>query len=274
MGKLDNPGFCTLLTAVDDHYLDKLMMTYPTWVKCHPEILRMDHLIIYDSSQVSDQDQRFDQILDTGQKESRSVYQDDLPNFKLVPWGWSAESQREKMLTALVHAVKEVDTPWYWKLDADTFASRKCGFYYDKWFRGNPAFIANPWGYTKPGTALDDLNAWAQTIPQLREYPPVEGKKIVRPQDVASGHIWKVNHRRMASWTMFGRTAWTQWAISLLDDIKLPFPSQDTYLSYLAALTKQRVGFVKFRQYGWEHCRNVRGLKNACDKSLGELDER
>ena len=266
MGLLDRRDTCTLLTAVDNHYLDKLCLTFPTWLLCHPELLNMPVLIMYDADQVKADDPRFRKLVENWVEQARKNKISHKLELQVIPWRQeTAESQREKMLTSLVHAAAYINTPWYFKLDADTFANRKTGFYYDRWFRGGPCFIGNPWGYTKPATALETMNAWKAQVPELADLPDVQGQVIMR-----DGQPWKVNHHRMASWTMFGSTAWSQQALTYLEDIKLPFPSQDTYLSYIQAVTQAPWVPVKFRQFGFDHARNFNGLKAACAQSIAE----
>jgi hypothetical protein len=266
MGLLDRRDFCSLLVAVDDHYLDKLVTTYPTWIACHPEILNMPHLLVYDSLQVRSTDPRFAQLSEMAERLALSSNRLPPPEWRLVPWVQpEAESQRERMLTGLIRCCSAVQTPWYLKLDADTFANARTGFYFDRWFRQNPVFIASPWGYTKPADSLDRLDAWASTVPELRD-----GQAIERQVVLKDGLPWKVNHRRMASWVMFGRTDWTVWASGLCKG-RLPFPSQDTYLSYLAVRTAAPWLTVKFRHFGWEHCKNPGGLRAACAGVLERL---
>lgn len=267
MGLLDHKDFCTLLVAVDDHYLDKLCVTWPTWLLCHPEILNMRVLIMYDAAQVKDRDLRFASLASTWNEYKEYHGHGNVCHIQVIPWSMpEAESQREKMLTSLVHAAAHIETPWYLKLDADTFASEPKGFYYDKWFRGDPAFIGSPWGYTKPGSALETLNRWASEIVAFSDMPEVRGEILARGDDP----VWKVKHPRMCSWVMFGNTAWTQQTLTYLDGLKLPFPSQDTYLSYVAARTGKHYVVDKFRQYGWDHARNFNTLKQACEECLAK----
>lgn len=268
MGYLEDPSFCTLYTAVDDYYLNKLLMTYPTWLVCHPELVYMPTVIVYDSTQVKTDDPRWAKLREIRGKYLNKAGITKYSDIVIVPWLQpSAESQRERMLTGLVRMAETIRTNWYLKLDADTFANKKTGFYYDKWFRGNPCYIANPWGYTKPGDALDRLNKWAESIPELRGSPIVTGNKV----DMGNGKT-KVNHPRMASWVMFGNTAWTQWASSLCTDARLPFPSQDTYLSYIQARTNKNWVPAKFRMYGFEHAKNFEHLKECCAKTMETYD--
>lgn len=265
MGLLDRRDFCSLLVAVDDHYLNKLLFTYPTWLLCHPELLNMPQIFVYDASQVELEDERWARLHEQAEQIARLLKRPTPPEMRLIPWEMpQAESQRERMLTALVRCVDQVQTPWYLKLDADTFATEPRGFYFDKWFRRDPAFIASPWGYTKPGDSIPRIDAWAAGVPELRDCPAIDYQVINDQQ----GRPWKCNHRRMASWVMFGNTEWTRWASSICRDDRLPFPSQDTYLSYVAVRTGKAWLTAKFRHFGWEHCKNFHGLQAACQQTI------
>ncbi len=76
------------------------------------------------------------------------------------------------MLTGLVFAAQEVETPWYLKIDTDVVAT-PCRRWLDpRWFepdaKGRPcAFIASPWSYTKPAEWIDRLEEWKS--PSLTE---------------------------------------------------------------------------------------------------------
>lgn len=265
MGKLDQPGFCSLYVAVDGYYLDKMVMTYPTWCLCHPEILRMDHVFVYDRNQLRVDDPRWGLIQKTREKQASL---EGIPlrdtKFKLVPWELpEAASQRERMLTSLIRCALNVTTPWYLKLDADTFANKRTGFYFDKWFTGNPCYISSPWNYTKPAGTIAKMNEWAKGVPELMGYPEVQAKFV----DMGNGKTKDV-HPRMASWVMFGSTSWTIKASELCKEARLPFPSQDTYLSYIQARTGYPWVPVKFRQYGFEHMKNINGLQVACQHTI------
>ena len=132
-------------------------------------------------------------------------------------------------------------------------------------FSENPCYISSPWNYTKPGGTIAQMNRWAATVPQLASYPEVEYSTV----ELAPGKTKDV-HPRMASWIMFGNTQWTQMASGMCPGERLPFPSQDTYLSYIQARTKKTWVPVKFRQFGWEHCKNPGGLEAACKAALAK----
>lgn len=270
MGKLDQDNFCSLFVAVDDFYLDKLLLTYPTWVACHPELIRMPHVFVVDELQVHARDPRWAVIARAREaaaaKEGISLRD---TRFSVVPWSMDHAkgiSQREEMLTGLIRCAKALTTPWYLKLDADTYATERKGFYYDSWFKDDVVYIAPPWGYTKPAGTVSKMNAWATGVPELAGFPEVPSKQV----DLGGGKTKDVHHR-MASWTMFSSTKWTTWASGLCKEDRLPFPSQDTYLSYIQARTGAKWIPMNFRKMGLEHCRNIDGLREACRDTLEKI---
>lgn len=270
MGKLDQDGFCSLFVAVDAYYLDKLCLTYPTWVNCHPEIIRMPHVFVLDSLQVSALDPRWGKIV-RAREEAAARNGVSLRNteLRMIPWAMDHAggiiSQREEMLTGLIRCAKEVKTPWYLKLDADTLATEKTGFYYDKWFKGNPCYISSPWGYTRPAGTVAKMNDWARGVPEFQGTPEV----TFTPQ--GEGPRSKDKHARMASWIMFGNTKWTAWASGLCTDDRLPFPSQDTYLSYVQARTSAPWVGNNFRRTGFDHAKSMDALTAGCQHTMSKL---
>lgn len=268
MGKLDRTIYCSVVVGVDAHYFDKLILTYPTWLVCHPELQHLPTLVVYDRQQVREDDPRWQRLEDMraaiyqrGWDRRPETQKYELDPIRRIPWAMTTPgiTQRELMLTGILRAVEHVRTPWYLKLDADTFATARTGFYYDSWFRPDVAFVASPWGYTKPAGTIARMNAWAAGIPELAGLPDVAANSVV----LANGKSKDV-HPRMASWVQFGNTEWCRQASRLCTTERLPFPSQDTYLSYVQARTRAKWLAVKFRHYGWEHCKNPAGLARAC----------
>jgi len=142
-----------------------------------------------------------------------------------------------------------VDTEWYLKLDTDTWATENKEWRFPEWFQDDVVFTSSSWGYTKPAQFIHDLDEWAKGIPELCDRkPPVSDL----PDDLAG----RVSHKRIISFVFFGRTEFTEWALDLLDDpAKLPCPSQDTFLWYVAARSGQRWLRAKMKNYGWDHKR-------------------
>lgn len=252
---------CSLFVAVDNHYLDKLLVTYPTWVLCHPEILQMPHVFVYDAKELNVGDERWGKIAKMRElAAAREGVRTCPTGFSLIPWSMdhaAGISQREEMLTGLVRCTKAIHTRWYLKLDADTYANARVPFIKNEWFAGDPCYIASPWSYSKPPGTVAAMNTWAKGIPELSGFPDV-------PFVTIEGHKAKDKHHRMASWVLFADTDWTRRASALCTGPRLPTPSQDTYMSFIQAITKKHWVGVRFRDHGWEHCRNFGGLQAAC----------
>ena len=79
-----------------------------------------------------------------------------------------------------------------------------------------------------------------------------------------------VSHKRLTTWVSFCQTEWTKYISSFIKEedgeYKLPVPSQDTYLIYIA----QRMGYehlkVRFKHMGWGHIAHFRKLKRRCEE--------
>ncbi len=143
----------TVVVAFDEEYVAKLRQSWPTWMAFRPWIREIPVLLIYDAELDL-------QCVDLS-------FLGTHPNVRLVPWSMpDAKTQRERMLTALVHVpAREVQTNWYLKLDADTYATRSTKWVYDEWFgpiddEFPPVWVASPWGYTKPANTIAKLDEW------------------------------------------------------------------------------------------------------------------
>ncbi len=244
----------TLLIAVDDNSSKQLALTWDTWLKFRPEIKRIPVVVIHDH--------RFDPMNTPLEKLSQHS------NIRFVPWCLpEAESQREQMLTAFVRvAAEEIQTAWYLKLDCDVVAMEESDWIDPAWFAPDdkgrlPAFIASPWGYTKPADALAKLDDWGDSVPELQEHPRLTisyepGSRLVR-------------HPRIISWCFFGNTQWTK-TVAAYAPGRLPVPSQDTYLFYCAARRNDYFVRAKMSHRGWKHVSRFRRLARTCRELLKE----
>lgn len=257
----------TIVAAVDAYHIKELHWTYQTWAHFKPDIIQMPMLLIYDQDQLgkdedfNDLDQFVGMAAGYGQK------------VEIAPWQMKGvDDQREKMLTALVKVpAYAVKTPWYLKIDTDTLAVARGEWINDQWFQPNekgelPVFITNPWGYTKPGEYITRLQAWADRTEPLSRYSPVE---ITMSSDGL-----KAYSHRIISWLFFGNTDWLRTVVPMfhysVPDGRLPVPSQDTCLWYVA----QRMGAYYVRQkmahYGWAHMgrRRLTEIERTCKELL------
>lgn len=245
----------TVVVAVDDLHLSELQQTLPTWIK-YKNFNKFNFLVLYDASQVSTEDDRFEIF-----KDLRVTYVPIYDSMHVF------HSQREKMLTALtIMPAFFVTTPWYLKIDTDCIATNSDKWYDDKWLDKDYVFISNPWGYTKPSNAIDNLDKWA-----------VEnniGKPLNLPFNPDDN---KIKHERIISWLFLCKTSWNKEIVKYLkianggwnndeftynDIYSLPFidtdelkVSQDTTLWYLATITNKKYKLFKFKDKGWDHKR-------------------
>ena len=100
----------TLVLGLDAAHLEELRWTWPTWMRFTPELRAMPTLVFYDPAEIVPGDVTFLR---------------EHPNLDLLPWEMpAAADQREKMITGFVHIpAREVQTPWYLKLDTDAVAT-------------------------------------------------------------------------------------------------------------------------------------------------------
>ena len=242
----------TLVVAFDEEYVEKLRQSWPTWMRFRPWLREVPAVLIHDAA------------LDLASIELNFL--GDHRDIRFVPWSMpDAKTQRERMLTSLVHVpAREVQTDWYLKLDADSYATKVTKWVYDKWFSPTddgiaPVYVSSPWGYTKPPNAIAKLDDWGDGVDELRDLPRLnlsvqKGSSIVR-------------HSRMISQVFFGNTAWTRHVAGFAPD-RLPCASQDTYLSYCATRLRCPVRHVRMSEYGWAHSSRLQRLTAACTAVL------
>jgi hypothetical protein len=242
------PEDITLLTAIDAGYIDKLLATYETWTHFHPEVTRMPMIVLHDAEQLVPHGPRMRRL-------ARMAARAKQADFRYVAWDGEYETQREKMLTGLTFAPElQVQTPWYLKIDADTVATKRCEWIQDEWFEPikyhdtlslPPAFVTNPWHYTKPAEFLDRLDDWGDDV-----WAMGDSDRLNIAHEPGARRAY---HSRIISWLFFGNTEWTKLITGLLEDRRLPVPSQDTFLWYCAARGGRRYRTLKMRKYGWGH---------------------
>lgn len=223
----------TTCIATDSRYLPLLRLTWQTWQRHRPELFQQP-LLVLSAVPVAD--------LDFVRRSHPNVRVVDIPDMANVP-------TRERVFTAFIQlAPWLVETPWFFKLDVDTVARRAdSGWCADGLVEGEPVFVASPWNYTKPADAVARLDAWADKVPELAKFPPLN-----LPFDPKSDKV--ITRGRVASFTYFGRTDWHRWLAGLCRT--LPIPSQDTLTWYVARRTGAFFRQHKMKRHGWSFCRH------------------
>lgn len=187
----------------------------------------------------------------------RQLHWLDHPAWKPFVWDWPTPedgiarevSQRERMLSAFIRIAPAITTSWYLKVDTDVVASAAGPVIDPEWLARDskgaiPAIVASPWGYTKPGDWVDDLQDWADKHPELDAFPRL---------DLPSGRGQRrFGHPRICSWICLINTAFGNICNQLAPPPgPLPCPSQDTYHWYIAARRGERIERVRFKRRGW-----------------------
>lgn len=246
--RVPNFGDITLMVGVDEKHLEELKVTWPTWIKYKPEVLKMPMRVVCDGKYPKWHWEEKLEFL-------------DRPDVEITLWEKEASTQREKMLTALTYSPESIQTPWYLKLDTDAIAVEKIDWINAEWFKDSPAFISSPWGYTKPADWIDKLDAWAAT------YCPCLFKKTPKLNLPGEGKEC-VGHPRITGWCFLGNTIWTQDILKLVPSKELPVPSFDTFLWYCAERKQAPTRKEKFNRLGWAHISNLRRLRERAEGLL------
>lgn len=248
----------TTVIGVDLGHIDLLKTVAPNWLRYRPEIAANPMRVVVDRSEGTAEQwsERIDKALGP-----------EYPDTKVVPYDLEGcTNQRDKMLNGLFAAPTWcVDTDYFLKLDLDAVASRRDAWIQEEWFEECPAFVASPWGYTKPGSHLADCEEWSKKVPTLKNLPCTytgDPRKKLR-----------FRNKRVISYVYFGNTLWHRWAWGLVNMSgmdRLPCPSQDSFASWLAQKTGSRFKRVQMKSYGWHHSK---GKAKRVRKDGGIPDE-
>ena len=200
----------TVVTACDPKYIEMLKLTFPNWRK-YKRIDEMPVVIFVNGMELTDH--RLDFLR--------------LPNVRLISWDLpGAENQREKMLSAFIlGSSKYVETPWWMKLDADSYATNNRPLFDDS--MKNFAFTGHRWGYSWQ-THIAALDEWAEKHPDQR----LHGNPMF-PRGQAQGRRFYHNRKRTISFIQLQSLEFTKLCASLSGE-RLPVPSHDTLMFYIA----------------------------------------
>lgn len=223
----------TIVTACDEKYVEILRETFPNWRKYK----KIDEypVIVF----VNDMDVKTDPRLDFLR----------LPNVRLIPWSKENDldgvtEHREEMLSAFVFgAAKYVTTDYWLKLDADSYATDDRDFITDK--MKNYAFCGHKWGYSRPAH-IEALDNWAKGHwkRKLRRAAPMlsEGR-------IERNRFYH-NKKRTISFIQLHKLKFTKFCVKLLKTRRLPAPTQDTFLYFVAnRFNPETVGIMNFKKW-------------------------
>jgi len=255
-------GEITILVALDRPHFEELRWSIKTWLKHRHEMIACSWLFVVDCDEATLAD--WATALLAIVPHARIVPVVNVLPSEVVRLCRTVVGQREKMLSALMYAVMFVQTPWFAKIDADAISLERGPFWKNEWFDGDPAFVANPWGYTKPANALEILDNWGDLVPSIHEFP-----RLNIPFDP---NARLVRSKRIISWLYFGRTDWHRRLAKLCRDYgpecgRLPVSSQDTTCWWYAERTKAFYRRVNMKRLGWAHVNGIGKLKEIAGRA-------
>lgn len=245
----------TVVIAVDEKHVSELELVWPNWCEKKPSIRDRPIIVILDDQLSSDAFVRAENVFQKhssknlmtivfwpGVLRKEIAYEND-PSTRF------GNAQRYRMLSSFVHVPAMcVETPYWLKLDLDAVATGIDDWIQEEWFEGSPAIIASGWGYTKPANQMLELDKWAENI-AFRSEPlnlaPEPGSSLVR-------------HSRIISWCGFFSTGFTKYCSEMATMTcglgKLPCPSQDGFMWYVAQRSGLKINTVRMKNFGWKHC--------------------
>ena len=217
-GKTENdqapidPNLVTIVTAVDQNYLERLKTTFPTW-KEKKNISQYQIIVFVNGMDIKDP--QLDFLREEGLKTA------------LIPWDLNVETQRERMLSAFVlGTAKYVKTPYWVKLDADSFAVNNTPLVLN--YMKNYAFVGHKWGYSWD-KHIKALDKWASKHRNKK----LRRAKPMYDANCRNGRRYYHPGRRTISFIQIQSTEFTKLCAALAGE-RLPVPSHDTYLYYIA----------------------------------------
>lgn len=259
----------TTVIGIDRKTIEYLKITWPTWAKFKPFLVRGPLLFFFDDSQVKSWE--IAQIIkpyDITAKfiawpPSNSIW----PTTSLSKWD---NPQRIKMLSGFVHVpAKYVYTPYWMKLDVDVVATNYES-YPNEWFQGNPSIIASSWGYSKPPDIMVRLDQW---VDQNTEHISHSIMKNTRPLNLSpTPGAETLPHQRICSWCALFSTEFTKICADLAEKTcgpgRMPVESQDGYMWYVAKRAGFTIRTVKMKRYGWAVRTSLSSVAARADEAL------
>ena len=235
----------TIVVGVDDEHVKELEVSYQSWVVNRPQMLDDQILFVCDANQGSWND--WSRRLNFCQHSNARAVLFDGNNLRQ-----DGADQREVMLTGLIWGAAKVDTKWYVKIDTDTVAARSGEWVRDEWRNESYAFCSHRWGFTRPASFISQLDEWAESIPDLaccdKPVHPL-------PSDLSE----RVSHPRIQSWWLLGTSEFARlvWKWVGEGSRRMPCPSQDTLLWYVAHRLGMPYHRMNMKKQGWSHGRRA-----------------
>lgn len=249
------PDYSTVV-GVDQYHFWQLAMTWPTWKRHKPSLLKQPMVVFCNSSEPF-----------FHRKVKQMI---DHPDLRTIEWpisglDWDRQEgkrgdkfsipHRAMMLSGFVYVPAAfVQTSHWLKLDTDVVATGMDDWIDPAWFDGCPAIVSHRWTFTRPADQMLKMDQWVE---KNRERMPPEIARS-EPLNLVPRPGWdRVGHKRIISWCGFFDTTWTRSTAMLTRQtdgtFRLPIPSQDGFLFYMAARGGKKVVRANMKSRGWQH---------------------
>jgi len=226
----------TFVTSCDAKYLPKLQRNAHNW-KQRMNIMSYPVLVFIDDS--------------VKKKQIKEIFPGD--NVKIVKWDFpiAGNNQREKMLSGFIYVTaKHVKTPYWVKIDADVELQQRrddryCPVFFEDWFKYD--LVGHKWGYTRVKGDPDQTRHWLNVLDDWWIEKNPDASPLF-PPDLPVGE--RVGHPRIASFYCMQSTKFTK-EVAALCGGRLPVPSHDTLMWYVAEQTKRPILRTRMKQLGF-----------------------
>lgn len=229
----------TLVSAVSPNLMYAFKANFPTW-QAKAQFAGLPMLIFHNGFENPDVDLGF----------VKSV-----PSAKLIHWTMPEFADlRELMISAFVlGTAKYVETPYFLKLDCDAYFSGREDVFESEHFEYE--LCGHRWGVSRL-EMLQKLDQWADKI-GLPGVPFLSADDRRLPCDGQT----KFPHQRIISWICLHHTAFVR-EVAALAGSRLPVPSHDTFLWYMANRLGRRWSGTKLNR-GTGHGKRLRQFMDA-----------
>lgn len=257
----------TLVCGVDSHHLNQLATVFPTWARHKPSLLKVPMIVFFDREQLR-----------------LSTVKEAIPHPNLMCVRWPPDgvvyegtnedkwtnSHRYQMLAGFVHIPASlVQTPYFLKLDTDVVATGQDDWINPEWFEDKPAIVSHRWSFTKPPDQIIQLDKWASLYPQqlsaISAFPPLDLKPEKPDAD-------RVGHARIISWCGFFEKEFTRSCAAMANTtvglFKLPVPSQDGFMFYVAKRMNLGIVRTNMKGAGWQQWHTDYNIQKAVKEAM------
>lgn len=259
------PDF-TIVLGLDAKHFEQLKVTWPTWKKNKPSLLRNRRVLVFcDKNELSIRELA---AFLMSQDVDWSIA--SWPPFGVtVDYGTGTDKwdnpQRHKMLAGFLHVAAEHVVTTYWlKLDTDALATGMDDWIDPEWFEGQPGIIAPSFGYTKPPNQMERLDVWADVNGLFENTPPLN----LHPEPGAT----LLKHPRICGWCDFFETEFTDECARLLrykgHKYTLPEPSLDGLMWYCAVRMGRKIRTIKPKSRGWDVRHSMSSIREAAERAM------